>query len=560
MRLISYLAFLSLVVQLQGLAEAQVDTTQSVIGEAHPQETTASEGPGQDEVISDPELESPSLKTKKNAATDVPAYQSALNGQLRLTLHSRAAVDLEWQDPRQEVFETTEIALLEAKVRRSERLRFEVGLRARYELGALEHDTQDAQAVRYNLDLVPTAGFLDVTVANGLALRVGYQTMHLGRFDAFSAVNILDAVDLRGGPNTMPEAVEFGQLAVRVDWDLASWLSLRGFYLPFFQANLINLIESDYAVLPSTEQFQRKALDPLFGYDDVGNPPGPQAAFLRGYLRSNLLRAAREKIVEDGFATFAPEPSLIHPQGAVSLTARGNAGEMALTAGTALERLPVLKLSSDFQNLLIAAKNGTEPASAPTSENPPLPIEVTYPRFEVLALDGATELGPIQVGFESAYVFRRMLYATLPNEMIFPARADLVQLGLRGEYAEESGWIVILEAFGAYTVSLPNYPGARWTGVDMGRYIYGVAGHVSWTLEEAGVTLETNAALGYGPSYFIAPRAQLRIVPDLYVELGAFLIGSAGSRSTVCTGDRAGSVGCIYNDIDHVFVGLRWLP
>lgn len=559
MRLISYLAFFLLVVQIQGLAKAQVDTTQSASGDADTAETTASEGSSHDEVISDPELEDPSLKTQKSVATGTPVYQSAPNGQLRLTLHGRAGVDLEWQDPREEVFETTEIALLEAKVRRSEWLRFEVGFRARYELSAFQRDTQDAKAVRYNLDVVPTAGFLDATLADGLALRVGYQTLHLGRFDAFSAVNILDAVDLRSGPTAMPEALEFGQLAVRVDWDLASWLSVRAFYLPFFQANLINLIESDYAVLPTTEEFQRKALDPLFGYNEAGISPGPEAGFLRGYLRSNLLRAAREKMVEDGFATFAPEPSLIHPQGALSLTARGNAGELALTAGSALERLPIIKASANFQNQLIAPENGTDSESALLGEYLALPIEVGYPRFAVVALDGATEIGPIQVGFETAYIFGRMLYAALPNGWILPARSDLIQIGLRGEYAEKSGWVVILEGFGAYTMNLPSYQGSRWTGLDMGRYVYGAAGHVGWTLEDLGLTLELNAALGYGPSYVVAPRVELRIVSDLYVELGAFLIGSTGPRSALCTGEKASSAGCIYNDIDQVFVGLRWL-
>jgi hypothetical protein len=45
---------------------------------------------------------------------------------------------------------------------------------------------------------------------------------------------------------------------------------------------------------------------------------------------------------------LAPPPNFAEPQGAMRLTGRSSAGELAVTVGTALERLPQLLLSRDL--------------------------------------------------------------------------------------------------------------------------------------------------------------------------------------------------------------------
>ena len=103
--------------------------------------------PPRDEIILDPELEAvaPAPSTAVQP-TSLP------NAELRVVLRSRLGMDLQWQDAREDVWEATQIALFEARVRRSERLRFEIGVRARHQFAAREHDSVDADAERYELD------------------------------------------------------------------------------------------------------------------------------------------------------------------------------------------------------------------------------------------------------------------------------------------------------------------------------------------------------------------------------------------------------------------------
>ncbi|HTU60024.1 MAG TPA: hypothetical protein VMF89_16340, partial [Polyangiales bacterium] len=190
---------------------------------------------GGDEVIADPELSSSAAPSVSSSSTDPVS-------ELHLTLHIRSNRDLKEDDPREEIWEGTGALILDATLRRSESLRFGLGLVARYHYAALALDVPDASAKRYELGVIPTAGYIDASIADGLHVRAGYQTLTLGRFDVFSATNVLAVNDFRSGPSSIPGTTEVGQLAVLIDYDPASWLSLRAVYVPFFMPHLFNVV------------------------------------------------------------------------------------------------------------------------------------------------------------------------------------------------------------------------------------------------------------------------------------------------------------------------------
>src|SRR5262245_31722891 len=197
------------------------------------------------EVIEDPEL------SRSPITSQAPQAPPA---SFRLELHSRTGVDTAWENEREEVIESTQLASFEAVYYRSEDLRFDVGLRVRHFFARRERDTADGEAERYELDVLPIAAYADATVADGIHLRAGYQTVSLGRFDFWSASNFLPVLDLRNGLTTLPEALEIAQPAARLDLDVSSRLTLQAIYLPFFQPHLVSIAGSDYAILALLEQ------------------------------------------------------------------------------------------------------------------------------------------------------------------------------------------------------------------------------------------------------------------------------------------------------------------
>ena len=73
---------------------------------------------------------------------------------MRLVLHLRGNRDLEQDDPREEIWEATGALIIDATLRRSQDLRFGLGLIARYHYASLAADVPDATAPRYELGVV----------------------------------------------------------------------------------------------------------------------------------------------------------------------------------------------------------------------------------------------------------------------------------------------------------------------------------------------------------------------------------------------------------------------
>lgn len=540
-----------------------------------PIETPQTETPTDDELIVDPELSAIAPRQQTDSNFKAMGEACPPPGEVKVLLRSRFATDLEWEE-REEVWEANQLFLVETNLRTSDRLRFSAGIRVRHQFAALESDTSEAESTRYQFDAMPTAGYVDATLTDGLHLRAGFQMMQLGPMDVFSASNFLAAMDLRNGPTTMPEAAEIAQLALRVDADPLSWLSLRLYYLPFYQPHLVSATESDYA------QFPASRVEEVF-YHFLGDPGAADYTDeYRRYFKKFISRSARSEIVESNDVMFLPDPDLTTPQGALRITVHGSEGEVGLTTGTAIERLPASYIPpEEIENIRTGFSSygnmdETELQQLIYEFDADAPSSVMfYNRFYVFAIDATTDVGPIQLGVETAYQLDRTMLAVKkdfwakgtpyfaallePGAWPIPGKTDLVQLTLHGEFLEGSEWIVALEGVAGYSLYVPPYePEREWLSLHRGRYLFGGASLIRWSPADSGWTFEVSAVVTNGLNYVVAPRIETRLIAELYAEVGVFLVGASAPSGTYI--DQEIVTGYLYEDIDQVFVGLRWLP
>jgi hypothetical protein len=506
---------------------------------------SASEDDSGSGAISDPELGEGAGSSGDSYGSVAAGGGSGGTGEAHLVVHSRFAADLYTADPREEIWESTTIAALDGTVRRSESLRFGFGLRMRYQLAGLEADVPDSGLQRQSLDVAPVAGYVDLMAADGLHLMIGYQTIHLGRFEVLSATNVLAVNDLRDGPATMPEATEVGQLAVRIDYDPVPGLALRAIYVPFFTPHVVSVIESDYALFRQNQADVGSSLD-MLGITSIN-----------GILAANLSRGDRARIAESALAAFGPPATLSYPQGALRATYHGTLGELGLTAASALEHIPTFRVS---QELIDATVDPMSEEAAVRLDMQQRPVQVEYNRFELLALDGAIDISPLSLGFEVAYMWNRTLYTlgrgAFPLNLPLPELTDMVQVGLRLEFVQGSEWLAAIEAYGAYTLSLPKDPNRDWMFFEQQRFSIGAGLAGAWS-PEWGLRLELGAIVLNGPSLFLTPRVGYLLFDELEAEIGAVIV--EGERPPTPVGPEL-AFGGLYDTVDQVYIGLRYKP
>jgi hypothetical protein len=465
------------------------------------------------EVILDPELSDLPPPPPPEPVSAEP------NGDFHVQLRSRLGVDVVRDDPREDVWEFTELAVLEAKVRRSEHLRFALGVRVRYLFATRQDDTSDANAERYALDVTPTAAYGDATLTDGLHLRVGYQSVALGNFDLLTATDVLSVYDLRSGPTTPEEGFDIAQLAVRMDWDLSSAASLTAIYVPFFMTHRFSVFDGDYALFPNAPPY-----DPQSGLtEDVQG---------QEMLRQNLSRSAQANLSDSAFAAFTPDADFNQPQAAVHLGFHGAAGQLGFTAALARDQVPAFE---------------------------PPATTLTYEQFELVAVEALTDIGPIQIGGELGYMFGRTLWTTLPGPIPPTGKTDIIHTGLRLNYTKGEDFIFVLEAAAEHAQDdaavATAVPDARWLWLAGERWWFMVAGFASLAVGDA--TFRVGGMLLNGPSYVLAPQADIAIADGLFAEIGAYVVGEFGADGAVSAGVVPGG---LYDKVDQVFIGLRWIP
>jgi hypothetical protein len=505
-----------------------------------PAQAAAASGDG---TIDDPELAG--TAATNSGPSDFSSNSQPDPGDVRLVLHTRLWRDLHVDDPREEILDSTTVAAMEATLRRSDSLRFSIGVVATYHYASLEHDVPDAPKERYEFDAIPTSAYVDATVTSGLHIRVGYQPVHLGRFDAFSATNVLSVYDIRQGPATLPEVPEIGQFAALTDWDITGWLSLRAIYIPFFTGNIVSLVEGDYALFPLRQAGINQAFDGLDQLVGAGS---------RELIAGNLSRADRERIASIGLSAFAPEPSFLHPQGALRLSTHGSAGELAATFSTALEHTPAFRLSDEA----LMSLSGMPP----TLPSNPNTISVEYNRFAVASIDGAIDLSPFSIGAELAYQWHRTLYAvgiasSGQYAIAQPDFSDIAQGGLRIEYTQSAHWLFALESFALYAIQAPSDPHRGWLFLQRGAWAYGAGGLLGYSAD-FGLHLELGGTFFTGPSGIVSPRIAYTIVDGFDAEIGGLFIFGPTPPMGMATPNIA--LGGLLNNVDHVYLGLRYRP
>ncbi len=493
-----------------------------------------------DDVIEDPEL----AAVPHEAPVAAPPSNGPRETTWHTTLHTRWGVDTDWTRPSQDVVEGTTVAALEVEQRRSDTLLLSAGLRVRH--GFAVHQSG---AAAYTLDVAPLSLFADVTPGPGYHVRVGYQVISMGRFDLFSATNFLSTYDLRSGPVTMSEASPIATPAVRFDFDKVRGFTLQAFYVPFFVPDLIALYGTDYALLSPLDRLNT----------ETGN--ATREVFERALGRSGLTTLST-----DALQALAPPPDFRSPQGAIRATLYGSAGELSATVGTALEPLPTLVLSPAFSSYL----NSTATAIAQMAPLPTAPdsvwdhpIGVEHPRYGIASLDGAFDVGPVQLGAEAAYMLDRTLMATGPGTPANgnipignPERVNMAQFGLRAEYVRGTEWAVVVESFLAMAMRNPSAAGAGWFGMD-GRYAYGVAAGAHYTPEKSRLRFELGGAALAVATYVLMPRVEWEALNAFFLELGAVFVQG---HTPFVLGVPNTSLGGLYNDVDQVFIGARWAP
>lgn len=483
-----------------------------------------------EQTVHDPELET---KAHGTAPVSAPASGSG-ETTFRVVLGTRFGVDTAWERASEDVFEGTTIALVEARHQKSESLFYSVGIRARHAYGFRKNGDD-----RYELDAVPVSGYVDGAIGGSAHLRGGYQIVSLGRFDLFSATNFLGVYDLRSGPVTMPDAAEIAQPALRLDWDASSALMIQAFYLPFFQPDILPVYGTDYALLSSVDRAADR---------------DATARAARGQLEDWFGRSAIATASTRALSAFAPEPSLTHPQGAVRTTLHGTAGELSVTAGTALERLPT------FLSWTETTATGATPRFA-----------LEHDRFYVASTDAATDAGPFQIGAEAAFLAHRTLgtTATAPATPATarpePPHANLLHGGVRAEFTGSDELLAEVEAFAEYALNAPEGTNAGWYGFEKGRLLRGVAAGVHYVPEGLPLQFELGGVVFSGPTWVVMPRIQWEALPAFYVEAGLVVIeGPAPNLASPFlpapgAGASSVSLGGIYDDVDQAFVGARWL-
>lgn len=503
--------------------------------------SSGSSSSGGESIIEDPELAGSSSSSSNSSGFTSSSAGAApeFASDARLIWHSRLGMDLRYSDPREETWENNNVVVLEASIRRSESLRFAFGTRLRLYAGALSRDVPDAKAQRVELDATPTAGYVDWTVTTGAHLQIGYQSVQLGRFDIVSATDVLSISDTRNGPATLPEGYDVGQLSMRLDVDASDWLSFKAIYIPFFTPYIISVSEGDYALLPLRQSDVSADLNTL-GITDVA--------------ARQFSRAERERIASSGLAAFAPDVGLSKQQGALRVVAHGGFGELAFTAASAVEKVPSVYFTPEAIAYLQDQKT---PEVAEAFEKADRPIYVAYNRFTMLSVDAAFDVEPVSLGFEASYMFGRTL-ATLgsgpyPGTLPLPDKSDVLQVGARLEYLKGSEIFATVEAFGLYTLQLPQDPTRGWMFLQGGRYLAGAAVGAGWMPAETHFRFELGLLGMTGPTLVLAPRIAYSVVDSLDLEVGAIII--EGPAPPLAVTPRI-AIGTIYDTVDQVFVGF----
>ncbi|MET0340790.1 MAG: hypothetical protein ABW252_07295 [Polyangiales bacterium] len=555
-------------------------------------DSDAPKSSGGDEVIADPELgqeadgwegiylkEDPTLKGPAVAAEH--EYDPLANtGIAMIEVVGQVQFDTRHEGGLEDAYETRLRLDSEVEFRRSRRLRLSIGVRTDLfwalpsrtdpdlfvpanEYEAAHRDTVLAQD-RFELDILPLSAYLDITVADGLHLRLGEQLVSMSRMDFYSPIDMLAAHDLRGQPKLEAATPKLSQPAIRLDWDMGDWATMQVIYVPWFMPHLPRSNRDRYVsnVLGSSEE----ALPAVF--DALIDP------------------SYQTKAPEQMLRFIGPPPDFKTPQAQARMSLRGSGRELSVSAGTALEKFPSIYSTPLAERLAFGEQDYLLRANEQILFGNPL-VDIDYHRFYQFGLDGSFDLGPLVLNFEFVYSPSRRLFAAKPEgnalpqpntsepirdsvieneKVVDPTNVNdpkirkgvpMVQGALHLEWVHGTRFGIVGEAFWLNALELPYDRERDWWAFipGTGALVGGLLGLVA-RFDEGRWQLNAAAVAAPGPSVILLPQIELRAYEQLYVNLGAQFY--EGPAPTPHGGQL--NFGGLYSGYDQVFVGFRYNP
>jgi hypothetical protein len=547
-----------------------------------------------DEVIVDPELGEPDdgwggIYTKETVTPgpiveEEPAYDPLANtGIAMVEIVGQIQADTRHEGGLEDAYETRLRLDSEVEFRRSRRLRLSIGVRTDLFWALPARDDPDLNVPategmpgyhqraldqdRFELDILPLSAYLDVTVADGVHLRLGEQVVTMARMDFYSPIDMLAVHDLRGQPKLEASTPKLAQPAIRLDWDIGAWATLQLFYVPWFMPHLPRSNRDRYVadVLGTSEDSLPTVLDTLV-----------EPSF-------------QTKAPEEMLRFIGPPPDFRTPQVAARLNIRGPGRELAISGGTALEKMPSIYTTPLAEDFAFSRKGWEIPVSEAITRGDGL-IDIVYHRYWQFGLDGSFDLGPLTLGFEFTYSpSRHLYYAARPEgealpqpnvtepirdavrdeqgNLVSPSNVTdpsirkgvpTVQGALHLEWLRGTRFGLIMEAFWWNALELPFDKDRDWWAYipGTGAFIGGLVGMV-YRIDDGRWTINMAALTCPGPSLILMPQVELRATDELYLNIGAsFYEGPAPTRH----GGQDLNFGGLYSGYDQVFVGFRYNP
>lgn len=542
-------------------SDAEVIVDPELAGTSSP---AASEG--DEEAIVDPELQAIS------GSGEEERDYLANTGVARIEVVGQQQFDLRHEGGLEDAFESRLSLETEVDFRRSRKLRLSIGVRTdffwgvpspsdpaidtRDEEGNITHDTDALGQDRFELDILPVSGFLDVTLADGLHLRIGEQIVTMARMDFYSPIDMLAVYDLRGQAKFVSGIPKLAQPAVRMDLDLSHWTTLQLIYVPWFMPHVSRGNRDRYVAR-------------ILGSSDQGLP-----AFLDELIDPSF----QTKAPEQALRFIGPPPDFTNPQVEARLALRGSGKELAFSGGTALEKVPMIYTTPAVAD---AAFGNPAAAALALAQGIPL-LDVQYHRYYQVGVDGNFDLGPLTLNVEFAYSPSRQLYTHVPSGMALPQPnttdtivngtpedggnvrdksirkgVPLVQGALHIEYFRDLTFAIVMEGFWINAMELP-YDGDRdWWGFipGTGAFVGGMVG-LMYGIKEGLVTFSVTALAAPGPSVVGAGQIEFRINDELFLNVG---VQAFEGPAPIPYGGRV-NVGGLFSGNDHVSLGFRYTP
>jgi hypothetical protein len=517
----------------------------------------------------------PSVKeAHESAVEDDPLANTAL---ARLEMLGQVGVDLHQEGDLEDVYETRLRFGGEIEYRRSRTLRLVIGSRLDFFWAVpgrndniIKESLHDRalDEDRFETDIFATAAYIDKTLADGLHLRVGQQSVSMARMDFYSPMDMLAVYDLRPQPRVDLANNKLAQPAIRMDWDINSWATIQAVYVPWFMPDLSR---------PNRDQYVARVLG------------GGNTSQLPANLRSLIDPSWQTKMSESYLRFVGPPPDFKTPQAQVRATFRGDSMEFGLSAGTALEKLPAIYMAPSVSSYAINPndKNALTTIGGAVVGQQSV-VDVEYHRYSQFALDGSFDLSPVQIGFEFAFSPSRHLYAAtsdgkhlpVPNvsqQITDPVQGPnntwtasnvtdhsirkgvpMIQGAVHVEWLKGESFALVGEAFWMNALGLPYDKSRDWWGFipKTGAYAGGFLS-ASYTLAEGRLRFDATTVVLVGPSFILIPHMEVKAREGLYLDCGVQMIEGPDPG---LNGMQKVNIGGLLSGYDNAFVGIRWLP